>query len=111
MPDALDRNAVIGSLVREGVDGFDMQCYEEGFQDLEALAWGVSLSSGTPLRRTYEMTIENRGAVVRLSQRQRLLWTPPVGESRIWYGLFDRQIELRVWHDGSVTVENEIERD
>lgn len=106
----IDRNAVIGSLVREGTDSVGMQDYHEGYQDLEDVPFGVAVATGKIMRRVYEMTIENRGAVVRLSPRQRLTWTPPVGEPKVWYGLFDRQVELRVWHDGSVTVEAEVER-
>jgi hypothetical protein len=102
-----DRNAVIGSLVREGTDAFGMQDYHEGYQDLEDIPFGVAVATGKPMRRVYEMTIENRGAVVTLNRRQRLVWTPPVGEPRTWYGLDYRHIELRVWHDGSVTVERE----
>jgi hypothetical protein len=105
-----DRNAAIGSLVREGTDVFGMEDYDEGYQDLEDVPFGLAVTTGEPMRRVYEMTIENRGAVVRLTRRQRLTWTPPVGEPQIWYGLFHREVELRVWHDGSVSVETVVER-
>ncbi len=102
----LDRNAVIGCLVREGVDVLDMQLYNEGLVDLEDMGWGLP-ANGRSMRRTIEMTIENRGAAVHLKPRQRLVWSPPKGEPRIWYGLDYRYIELRVWHDGSVSIEVE----
>lgn len=47
----------------------------------------------------------NRGAVVRLRRYQRLLY-----DGRTWYGVDFREVTLRVWHDGSVSVEGEIDR-
>lgn len=102
---------MIGLLVRESTDAMGMEDYDEGYQDLEDIPFGITLHGGSPdLSETIEMTIENRGAVVRLKRNQRLTWTPPVGEPMVWYGLFVRQVVLRVWHDGSVTVEAEVER-
>jgi hypothetical protein len=108
--EVVDRNAVIGSLVRDGTDAFGMQDYDEGYQDLEDILFGVAMATGKAMRKVIEMTIENRGAVVRLQRTQRLTWTPPVGEPMVWYGLFEREVTLRVWHDGSVTIESEVER-
>lgn len=55
--------------------------------------------------RTVTMTVENRGAVIRLRRNQRAVWG-----DRQWLGLDYRLIELRVWHDGSVSIEREVER-
>lgn len=55
--------------------------------------------------RTIEMTVENRGAAVQLRRSERLVW-----DDLIWYGAWTRYVELRVWHDGSITVEAEVNR-
>ena len=66
-------------------------------QDVENLDWHPAL--------TVEMTVENRGAAVRLRRNERLVWG-----DRIWYGYVTRYVELRVWHDGSISVEAEEDR-
>jgi hypothetical protein len=40
-----------------------------------------------------------------LRPRWRLVW-----RDKTWYGYFTRRVVLRVWHDGSVTVEEEEDR-
>lgn len=107
-----DRNQQVGTLVVEGTVWLSQ--YLEGAAAIEDLGWG----SGAPregggyadLRRPITMTIENRGAAVSLRRFERLVWTPERGEQKIWYGVDFRYVELRVWHDGSVSVEEERDR-
>lgn len=68
--------------------------FHDGLCSIENLCW-------EPVR-SVEMTIDNRGAAVALRRKQRLVW----GE-KVWYGLDYSYVELRVWHDGSITVEQE----
>lgn len=95
-----DTHTAIGSLVVERTRWLHQ--YNGGYSDIHDLAW-------EPVRQI-EMTIENRGAAVRLKRTHRLVWTDALGEKRIFYGVEFRYVELRVWHDGSVTVEDRWER-
>lgn len=95
------------SLVVERTDWLDQHL--QGISEIHDLAWGQSYY-GQGTREIEEMTIDNRGAAVRLRRRERLVWTPPRGEQKIWYGIEFRYVVLRMWHDGSVTVETELER-
>lgn len=95
------RAAVVTTATVESTDGLDL--WDEGLVNLENLGWGHRYNGVG--RRDIELTVENRGAVVRLRRNQRLLHG-----GRTWYGADFREVTLRVWHDGSVSVEGEVER-
>lgn len=97
---AVDTHAPVGSVVIERTVW--MHQYNGGYSDIHDLAW-------EPVR-AIEMTIENRGAATYLKRNHRVVWTDARGEERIFYGRDYRYVELRVWHDGSVTVEEKWER-
>jgi hypothetical protein len=88
--------------VVESTEGMDL--WAEGLVALENLGWGLN-AYGSPKKTVVELTVENRGLVARLRRNQRLVW-----DDRIWYGVDFRQVTLRVWHDGSISVEYEVER-
>lgn len=95
-------DAPIGTLVVERGQGLDL--YRDGLWSLDQCFLGVLA------HRTIDMTVNNRGAVVRLRRNERLVWTPQRGDQLTWYGMDVREVTLRVWHDASVTVEHEVDR-
>ena len=92
----------IGTLTLETAKS--VYLWDQGHRTLEE-CFDLIVASGD-----IEMTVENRGTVVLLGRRERLVWTQPNGDVQTWYGAYTSTVELRVWHDGSVTVEREADR-
>lgn len=86
----------------EYTDFFD--AYLEGYADLHDLAWGQITNMGRRGYVEHELTVDNRGIRIELGSRARL-----VCGDRVWYGCLQDKVpvELRVWHDGSITEESD----
>jgi len=97
----IDTHAVIGRLVLDTTES--LRLWSDGLMKIEDM---FDEGNGDEI----EMTVENRGAVVRIGRRQRLTWTPPNGDPEVWFGINTREVYLRVWHDGSVSIEGQVDR-